>query len=121
MSGKSNGITISWAKLILAAVMFVSAIFGGMLYFAADVGKVLQIVEQNSKAIETNSARINEIGNSVARVEGSLNTFISLSTGKGDVAANDVKAEDPKPETSLVQSSADEVMEQVIVDVVSCE
>ena len=104
MSEKSNGITISWAKLILAAVMFVSAIFGGMLYFAADVGKVLQIVEQNSKAIETNSkaienngARINEIGKVVARMEGSLNTFISLSTGKGNAAANKAKATDPKP------------------------
>ena len=97
MSEKSNGITVSWAKLILAAVMFVLAIFGGMLYVAADVGKVLQIVEQNSKAIENNGARINEIGNSVARVEGSLNTFISLSTGKGNVAANKAKATDPKP------------------------
>ena len=103
MSEKSNGITVSWAKLILAAVVFVLAIFGGMLYFAADVGKVLQVVEQNSKAIGTNSkaienngARINEIGNSVARVEGSLNTFISLSTGKGNVVANKAKATDPE-------------------------
>ena len=105
MSEKSNGISISWAKLILAMVTFVVAIVVGMLYFAADVGKVLQIVEQNSKAIETNSkaietngANINKVGNSVARVEGSLNTFISLSTGGNAPAIEDKAiAADTKP------------------------